>query len=418
MSMDKKIKKKVITWPIVLLGIGVLAFFGFVGNQFLNNTGATKLNVQADRLLIDTIHTGVFQEFIPVNGAVLPIKSVLIGAVEGGRVEERFIEDGSNVKAGQSILRLSNPDLQLNYLNQEANIVAQMNQIQSNSLFREQQTLSLKETALNIDYLLNLSSTRLARNKQLGADGVIARVDVEELQYEYENLKRRKQLLLQTVNRDSISNAFQETQMETTLDLMQRNLKIAQQSLDNLIVKAPIEGQLSGLTAELGELINEGAQIAQIDDLTNFKIRVKIDEFYISRIYAGQAGSFNFANENYELSIQKIYPQVVNGSFEADMLFKGKVPTRIKRGQTITVKLELSAQEEALLLARGGFYQSTGGNYVYVLNKDRTSAFRQAIRVGRQNPNFYEVMEGLKPGDVVITSSYENFGDKDVLVLK
>ena len=320
MTMDRKIEKKVITLPRVLLVLGSLLFFGFVGNQFLNNTGETKLNVQADRLLIDTVQRGVFQEFIPVTGVVLPIRTVLMGAVEGGRVEERFVEDGANVKAGQSILRLSNPDLQLNYLNQEANIVSQMNQIQSNSLFREQQTLSLKETSLNIDYLLNLASTRLERNKKLGADGVIAKVEVDELGFEYENFKRRKELLQQTIKRDSISNAFQESQMETTLELMQRNLKIAQQSLDNLIVKAPIDGQLSGLTAELGELITRGAQIAQIDDLSNFKIRVRIDEFYISRIYAGQAGTFQFANETYQLKIQKIFPQVQNGVFEADML--------------------------------------------------------------------------------------------------
>ena len=416
--MDKKIEKKVITLPKVLLGIGCLLFFGFVGSQYLNNTGETKLNVKADRLLIDTIQRGVFQEFIPVTGVVLPIKTVLIGAVEGGRVEERFVEDGTEIKAGQSILRLSNPDLQLSYLNQEATIVSQMNQIRSNSLFREQQTLNLSETALNIEYLLSLAGKRLKRNTQLGKDGVIARVEVEELQDEYDNLKRRKDLLKKTIEKDSVSNAFEETQMTTTIDLMQRNLGIARQSLDNLVVKAPIDGQLSGLTAELGELINEGAQIAQIDDLTNFKIRVKIDEFYISRIYSGQEGSFQFANENFQLKIQKIYPQVVNGAFEADMLFTGKVPTRIKRGQTITVKLELSAQEEALLLARGGFYQTTGGNWVYILNTDGASAYKQPIRVGRQNPNFYEVTEGLQPGDKVITSSYDNFGDKDVLVLK
>lgn len=416
--MDKKIEKKVITLPKVLLGLGCLLFFGFVGSQYLNHTGETKLNVKADRLLVDTVQRGVFQEFIPVTGVVLPIKTVLIGAVEGGRVEERFVEDGAKIKAGQSILRLSNSDLQLSALNQEATIVSQMNQIRSNSLFREQQTLNLSETALNIEYLLSLAGKRLKRNIQLGKDGVIARVEVEELQDEYDNLKRRKDLLKRTIEKDSVSNAFEATQMTTTIDLMQRNLGIARQSLDNLIVKAPIDGQLSGLTAELGELINEGAQIAQIDDLTNFKIRVKIDEFYISRIYSGQEGSFLFANEKFQLKIQKIYPQVVNGAFEADMVFTGKVPTRIKRGQTITVKLELSAQEEALLLARGGFYQTTGGNWVYVLDADGASAYKQSIRVGRQNPNFYEVTEGLKPGDKVITSSYDNFGDKDVLVLK
>jgi len=392
--------------------------FGFVGSKFLDTKVETKLHVKADRLSVNTIHRGEFQEFIPVTGVVLPIKTVLIGAIEGGRVEERFVEDGADIQKGQSILRLSNPDLQLSSLNQEATIISQMNQIRSNSLFREQQSLNLKETALNIEYLLSLANKRLERNKQLGKDGVIARVEVEELQDEYDNLWRRKKLLKSIMEKDSVSNAFEGTQMATTIDLMERNLSISKQSLNNLVVKAPIDGQLSGLTTELGELINEGAQIGQIDDLSNFKIRVKIDEFYISRIYSGQEGSFQFANENFQLKIQKIYPQVVNGAFEADMLFTGTVPTRIKRGQTISVKLELSAQEEAVLLAKGDFYQTTGGNWIYVLNEDGASAYKQSIQVGRQNPNFYEVTEGLEPGNKVIISNYDEYGDKDLLVLK
>jgi HlyD family secretion protein len=206
--------------------------------------------------------------------------------------------------------------------------------------------------------------------------------------------------------------------MKNSLDLMQRNLSIAKQSLENLIIKAPIAGQLSGLNTELGESISRGAQIAQIDDLTNFKIRVRIDEFYISRIFPDQVGTFDFAGKTYELKINKIYPQVANGAFEADMLFTGEFPAAIKRGQTLSVKLELSAEEEATLLARGGFYQTTGGNWVYVLVPSSGNAIKRDIRFGRQNPNYYEVLEGLEVGEVVITSSYENFGNKDELVLK
>ena len=206
--------------------------------------------------------------------------------------------------------------------------------------------------------------------------------------------------------------------MENSLNLMQRNLAIAKQSLENLIVKAPIAGQLSGLSTELGESIVRGAQIAQIDDLSTFKIRVRIDEFYVSRVFPDQVGSFDFAGKPYGLKINKIYPQVVSGAFEADMLFTSDFPAAIKRGQTHSVKLELSAEEEALLLARGGFYQTTGGNWVYVLNPSTGNAIKRDVRFQRQNPNYYEVIEGLEVGDIVITSSYENFGNKDELVLK
>jgi len=250
------------------------------------------------------------------------------------------------------------------------------------------------------------------------ADGVISEVEFTETSDEYESLLMRKDLLKRTVLKDSLSTELQQEQMKTSLNLMQRNLVIARQSLDNLIIKAPISGQLSGLNSELGELIIESSQIAQIDDLTNFKIRVRIDEFYISRIFTQQEGSFNFAGENYSLYIQKIYPQVTNGTFEADMLFQGPVPEGIKRGQSVSVKLQLSAEQEALLIAKGSFYQTTGGNWIYVVDPSGNIARRRDIRVGQQNPNSYEILDGLSSGEIVITSSYENFGDNDELVLK
>jgi HlyD family secretion protein len=286
------------------------------------------------------------------------------------------------------------------------------------SLMRDQQSLSLRESALDVNYRIDILESRLKRNRLLAADGVIAKVDLEEMEDEYTHLLSRRKLLKQTIEKDSLSSVIQENQMDNSLDLMQRNLAIARQSLENLIVKAPISGQLSGLSTELGESITRGVQIAQIDDLSNFKIRVRIDEFYISRIFPDQVGTFEFAGNTYTLKINKIYPQVVSGAFEADMIFTGDFPSAIKRGQTLSVKLELSAEEEATLLARGGFYQTTGGNWVYMIDPSSGNAIKRDIRFGRQNPNFYEVLDGLNVGDVVITSSYENFGNKDELVLK
>jgi len=416
--MDKKIEKKHWTWQKIALFAGIAVAVGLIISAIWKDAGTSKLNVETERLLLDTIRRGVFQEFIPVTGIVQPIKTVFIAAVEGGRVEEKFVEDGATMNQGQPILRLSNPDLQLSYLNQEANTVAQINQIRNTSLLMEQQSLNLRQQALDVEFQLDLFGKRTQRNAELYEGKVISQVDYEETQDQYINFQRRQKMLARTIEKDSMFHVFQQEQMNNSLDLMQRNLNIARQSLDNLVVKAPFNGQLSGLTAELGELITKGGNIAQIDDLSNFKIRARIDEFYISRIFIDQEGSFQFAGQTYNLRIRKIYPQVTNGAFEADLVFTGKVPGSIKRGQTVSIKLELSAEEQGLLLARGSFYQKTGGNWIYVVEPGSNAARKRTIRVGRQNPNFYEVLEGLQPGEVVVVSSYDNFGDKDVLILK
>lgn len=416
--MDRKIEKKPRRWQNVLIGLLILIAVGYFILDVFANTGTSRLNVDTQRILTDTVRRSKFQELIPVSGVVLPIKNVQIGAVEGGKVEERYLDDGVMVKKGQTILRLSNSDLEINYLNQEANIVSQINQIRNTSLMMEEQSLRLRENALNVEYRLDLLGRRVERNKKLFSDGVIAEVEYQDTQSEYENLLKRRDLLTRTILKDSLSSEMQQQQMESTLNLMQRNLTLAKKNLDNLLIKAPIDGQLSGLSLELGEFVNEGSQIAQIDDLSNFKIRVKVDEFYISRIYMQQKGSFIFAGQQYLVYIQKIYPQVLNGSFEVDLLFTAEVPEGIRRGQTVSVKLELSAEEDANLVQRGSFYLSTGGNWVYVIDPNDGLAKKREVRIGRQNPEYYEVLNGLSPGEVIITSSYESFGDKDILVLK
>ena len=416
--MDKKIEKKGLDWKKILLYATIVGVVVFAISKLYKDAGTSRLNVETERLMIDTIAKGIFQEFIPVTGIVQPIKTVYIDAIEGGRVEEKYVEDGAFVEKGQKILQLSNPDLQLNYINQEASIVSQINQIRTLSIQMEQQSLNLREQALDVEYNIDLVSKRTQRNSALFGDNVIARVDFEETQDQYEHLLRRQKMLQQSITKDSLFQDLQQKQMSTSLDLMKKNLSFSQKSLDNLTVRAPIGGQISGLDKELGELISEGENIAQMDDLTNFKIRARIDEFYISRIFIDQEGSFQFANKNYNLRIKKIYPQVTNGAFEVDMVFTDEIPEGIKRGQTVSIKLELSAEQQALLLDRGSFYQTTGGNWVYVIDPTTGNAQKRIIKVGRQNPNYYEVLEGLLPGERVITSSYENFGDKDELVLQ
>ncbi|MBK8967566.1 MAG: efflux RND transporter periplasmic adaptor subunit [Saprospiraceae bacterium] len=416
--MDRKITKKRFTWQRLLLaGVG-LAVVGFLVASIWKNAGTSRLNVQSERLMVDTVGQGTFQEFIPVTGVVEPLRTVIIDAVEGGKVEEKFVEDGAFVKPNQPILRLSNPDLMVNYLNQEANIISQINQIRNTSILMEQQSLNLREQAVDVEYQLELNHGRLERNRSLLKDKVIAPVDVQEMEALYKNLKNRKKLLEATIKKDSAYQSLQQQQMSSSLDLMERNLAITRQSLEQLTVRAPIAGQLSGLNKELGESVARSENIGQIDDLSNFKVRVRIDEFYISRVFNDQEGSFQFAGKSYALKIKKIYPQVVNGAFEADMVFVEKAPEGIKRGQSVSVRLELSAEEQATLLQRGGFYQTTGGNWVYVVDPSSGNARKRTVRLGRQNPNYYEVLEGLQTGDVVIVSGYENFGDKDELVLK
>ena len=420
--MDRKIERKRWTWPrIILLAVLILAggpllFYGFT--YFVRDAGVSRLNVNQERLLTDTIHHGVFKEFITLFGVVEPIKTVYLDAVESGRIEEIVVENGAIVQQGEQIMRLSNLDLQLNVLNQEAQIITQINTIRNTSILMEQQSLSLKEQALDVEFQIDLLGKQTQRNNSLFKDSVIAKVEFEETQDEYEHLIRRRGLLKATIEKDSLFQVLQQNQMENSLDLMQRNLGIAKNSLENLIIKAPISGQISSLDSEIGELINRGDRIAQIDVLSDYKIRARIDEFYISRIFLEQEGSFTLDGETFALKIFKIYPEVTNGAFEVDLIFTGERPDNIKRGQTISLKLSLSDESQAMLLAKGGFYQTTGGNWVYVINPGTNTASKRDIRVNRQNPNYYEVVQGLEEGDIVVISSYENFGNKDVLVLK
>lgn len=417
MGMDEKIEKRRWTPARIIVLTAILGGAAFFLTSVYKNAGVSRLNVAEERILTDTIHKGVFKEFITIFGTVEPLKTVYLDAIESGRVEEIFVEDGTMVERDQSIMRLSNLNLQLEVMRQEEAIINRINEIRLQGILREQQSITLKERALEVAYQIDILEKRTQRNKELFRDSIISKMDYEEEQDNYENQLRRSKLLKELLEKDSLSQVFQEAQLETSLDLMRRNLEFAKSSLDNLIVKAPIKGQLSSMDSEVGELINQGSRIAQIDVLEDFKILARIDEFYISRIFVNQTGSFTMDGKTYHLRIKKIYPEVANGNFEVDLVFEGERPTNIKRGQTISLKLSLSDETEAMLLAKGGFFQSTGGNWVYVKQEDGIARKRD-IKLGRQNPNYYEVQQGLEEGDIVVISSYENYGEKDELVIK
>jgi HlyD family secretion protein len=341
--------------------------------------------------------------------------------MEGGRVEQVFAEEGSVVAEGEPILKLASAELQAQLLNQEAQLDERGDQVRTARLTFQQQLLQARQQALEVDYQLQMKRHDYERFASLPAEqvrGLISRQDFEKLRDEFEFQRRRQGLTTETQKQDSLLGEAQIQQLEEAVARQQRTIDLLRQRLDHLVLKAPVAGQLTALNAEVGESKGQGERLGQIDRLEGFKVRAEIDEHYINRIQLGQRGTFDHEGAEHGLVIKKIFPEVREGRFEVDLLFTAAPPEGIKRGQTLQVRLELGDLEEAVLLPRGGFYQKTGGNWVYVLDAGGSEATRRPIHLGRQNPQVFEVLEGLEPGERVITSSYDNFGEMDVLVLK
>jgi len=379
---------------------------------------SARLNVQSERITISTVEKGPFQEFIPVTGTVIPIRTVYLDAMEGGRVAQRLLEAGAVVNQGDPILKLENVDLRLNSLNREADLAEQSNALRNTRLDMERTRLSLQSQLADINYEILKSKRIYERYEILMGKDLISQQEYDDARDSYQYLLKRRELTIESHHQDSIFRAVQIKNLEESLDRMQENLRLIRLNLENLTVKAPISGQLTSLVPEIGESIGKGERIGQIDVLDGFKVRVEVDEHYIARINPGQEGEFDFNGRSYRLVIRKIYPEVTEGRFEVDMLFTGEEPEGIRRGQTLHIRLELGGLSEAVMLARGGFYQKTGGQWVFVVNQDGSMAEKRDIRLGRQNTEKFEVLAGLKPGERVITSSYDTYGDVDKLVLK
>ena len=418
MGMDRKIEKKGFSKGAIaafILAAAALAFFLYT--YIILDTRSSE-TINRDQVMIREVIRDSFQEYIEVSGVVQPLRSTILDAVEGGVVQEVFVESGEMVSAGDTLLTLSNSNLQLNVLQQEAGLYDQINNVRNSRLNLEQNNLRLREDLASAETQLDLLHPRFERDSSLYSQNLISQQDFEETRQSYRFQQRRYQLNYESYQKDSLQLQTQLTQLDNSEERMWRSLEGVQQLLDNLVVTAPISGQLSTVELNQGQSISQGERLGQIDQLDGYKIRVDIDEFYLSRVATGLEGSFPFAGNRYNLSITRVYPVIQDGSFQVDMDFTNDVPDGIRRGQTVRVRLELGDQTEAVLLARGGFYQETGGNWIYRIDESQNRAYRQPIRLGRGNTQYFEVLEGLSPGDNVLISGYNTFSNSDVLVLE
>lgn len=394
----------------ILLG-GIIYQIAFADHR-------STMNVEQDRLSIATVSTGEFTDYILVSGQIEPAKTFFLDAIEGGMVYQLVRESGALVERGDTILTLTNSNLQLDVMQRETMLYEQINNLRQTRLFLDQNNLDQKGQLAEIDYQISLLEPQYRRFKELHVKKLVSDREFEEVKEQYEYNLRRKELTYESYRNDSIARAIQLGQLRQSEGRMNASLNGVGQILNNLVITAPIAGQLAMEQIEIGQAINPGQRYGQIDMLDEFKVRVPIDELYLPRIGQGLKGKFTLSGEEHELEIMKIYPTITNGRFEVDMKFTGASPQGIRRGQSVRIRLELGDSEQSLLLPTGGFFKDTGGNWVFVLNPTTGMAEKRVIRLGRKNPEFYEVLEGLVEGEKVIISGYENFGTNEVLELK
>jgi len=377
---------------------------------------ASTLRVNGDTLTINEVRSGEFNDYIRISGQVQPMTTIQISPQEGGIVKEIIIEEGSKVNAGDEILRLNNDNLDLQILNSEAELAEKENLLRNTMISMEQQRLSVQQEKLQLQIEVKRLRRKYEQNKVLYEEKLIAREEYLTAQEDYELAAGRLELVKERATQDSLYRGVEIKQMEESLDNMRLNMQMIRRRKDNLTIKAPIDGELGLLDVVLGQSIASGTKIGQINELESYKIEAQIDEHYIDRVSAGLFASFERQNETYDAVIRKVYPEVREGKFKADFKFSGEQPTNIRTGQTYYLNLQLGQPEKAILIPRGIFYQKTGGKWIYVADLEGRKAVRREIRIGRQNPQFYEVLEGLEAGEKVITSGYDNFGDNEVLL--
>ncbi len=416
--MDRVIEKKRWNTKRILTISFITAIVLLIGGSYYFTSGKSRLNVDTERITISEIKKGPFRETTPVNGVVLPVTTIYLDAIEGGRVEEKFVEDGAMMTKGQPIMKLVNTDLELSLSNQETSVFNVLTQMQISRDNASQNTIGKLNQMAEVDNALKEAERVYKLNKHLYEEKVIGSQEFKSSENLYNYQVERSRLTKQILNKDSTSTKQQIDQMKQSYDRMKNALALMQRKVGDLTVRSPVDGQLTSMDAEIGQSKNKGERLGQIDVLSGFKVRAGIDEHYISRIFTGLTGDFTFANKTYQLKIKKVYTQVTNGRFEVDMEFAGEMPKGLRRGQTLQILLALSDETEATLLPRGGFYQQTGGNYIFKVAENGKTAYKVDIQLGRQSTDYYEVLQGLKPGDKVVTSSYENYGTMQELVLK
>lgn len=418
MTMDRKIEKRkgiqkkhipyLIGGVIVLLIVGWLIF----GNHL------SKLNVEKDKISIQAVTRGEFNDYVRINGQVQPINIVQLSAIEGGMVEEKLVEEGAQVKAGQTIVRLTNPMLNLDILNSEAQLAEKQNFLRNTQVTMEQEKLKLRQERLQLELDVERKERKYQQYKQLYAERLTSKEDYLQAKEDYEFSVNGLKLVLNRQKQDSLYRGLQVDQMEESLQNMRRNMMLVRQRSENLNIKAPVDGQLGLLEVEIGQNVGTGAKVGQISVLSDYKVEALIDEHYIDRVRPGLDATFERQDKNYALRVRKAYPEVREKQFKTDFVFEGERPDNIRAGQTYYINLQLGQPIEAVLIPRGAFYQYTGGQWIFVVTPDGSKAIRRNITIGRQNPMYYEVTSGLEPGEKVITSSYDNYGDIQELILK
>jgi HlyD family secretion protein len=406
-------KKRVITISLISAFALFLVYLVFVRDK------SSKLYISKNQLTIATVKEDKFQEFIPVDGVVFPKNTFYIDAIQGGVVEAIYADDGDLVHQGDTLLKLLNTAMELSYMEQETRMLAEINNLQNTRLSLEQNKYLRQKEIVQLQYQIDEAQREFDRKNILFQDSVIAPKEFEDAERDFKfNLKQLK-ISLELQRLDSISREAQKKDIETSLARMQDNLKLLRKNMENAYVKAPADGKLSSFNLEIGQTKSAGEHLGQIDMLDGFRLEARIDERYVSRVFIGQDAGLTYAGNDYRLSVGKIYTDVTNGAFKVDLFFKDDVaPESIKRGQTVQVRLMFSSAKDAIIVKRGGFFQETGGNWIFVLDESGNFAYRRPIRISRQNTNYYEVTEGLEPGEKVIVSSYETFADKDKIIFK
>jgi len=417
--MDRKIEKKkginlAFTKKALPYWLGALLLIFILWLVFRDDS--KKLRIDADNISINTVSLGQFNDYIRISGQVAPITTIQISPLEGGVVQEIVTEEGSKVKKGDVILILSNESLDMQILNSEADLAEKENILRNTLIQMEQQKLSVEQEKLQLQMDVRRNKRNYEAQKSLYDDGLISKEDYLKAEEDYYLSDSRLKLVENRAKQDSLYRSVQVVRMQESLENMRQNMLMIRKRKDNLTIKAPIDGELGLLDVVLGQSVSAGAKIGQINNLDSYKIEAQIDEHYIDRVMAGLQATFERQSERYQAQIRKVYPEVRDGKFKADFKFMEQQPENIRSGQTYYLNLQLGQPVEAVLIPRGAFYQKTGGKWIYVVSSDGTKATRRDIRIGRQNPQYYEVIDGLEPGEKVITSSYDNFGDSDVLI--
>lgn len=415
--MDRKIEKK--TWTVKRIATfgGIGLFVAFVLYMFIFSDRRSTLIIDRDKITIAEVKRGEFKEFIPQTGTVEPSRTVYLDAIEGGNIKRIVSESGKMLRKGDVILELTNLNRELSVLQQEASFNESINRARETRLNIMRNDLEQRQTLALIDNQLNILGPQYDRQKKLFEKKLISKQEFERTEADYKYNVERRRITYEVYKNDSIDRIRQLRAVTQSEQQMTRSLEGVGKILDNLVIRAPIDGQLSTPHWEIGQAVQTGQRLGQVDIVSSYKVRVPIDELYLPKISVGLPATTDFAGKTYLLKITYIYPTITNGRFEVDMDFDGQTPQGIRRGQSLRMRIELGQASEELLLPVGGFYKDTGGNWVYVLDRE-DRAVKRNIKLGRKNSENFEVLEGLKPGDRVITSSYENFGNNEVLILK